>query len=87
MTASLSGQETDEERPEQRCNYMPVFSCNRGKSLQAASLDAVVLNGHRFKLRIEFLSVPQPHLCLLLLTAACIALGAVFVFVSLSLAA
>lgn len=56
---------------------MPVFSCNRGKSLQAASLDAVVLKGHRFKLRMGFSSLPQPHWCSLLLTAACIAVGAV----------
>lgn len=66
---------------------MPLFSRNRGKSLQAASLDAAILKWNRFKLRIGFWSVPRPHLCLLLLVAACIALGAVFVFASLSLAA
>lgn len=41
---------------------MPV--CNRENSLQAASLDAAVLNGRRFKLRIGFVSVLRPHLSL-----------------------
>lgn len=50
-----------------------------GKPLQVASLDAVVLKGHRFKLRSGFLPVPQPRLCLLLLMAACIVL---FLFLS-----
>lgn len=64
---------------EQRCNYVPVAT-RENPQARAASLDAVV--SKQFQ-TWDATFIP-PTTTVVLLTAACVALGAVFVFVSLS---